>query len=37
MVKEEMQEVGAREDEVFVQSSWRIDCDDPWRKKPKTT
>ena len=28
-VKEDMQEVGAREDEVFARSVWRIHCRDP--------
>ena len=29
VVKEDMQEVGAREDEVFDSSIWRIRCGDP--------
>ena len=29
VVKEDMQEVGAREDEVFDRSVWRIRCGDP--------
>ena len=34
VVKEDMQEVGAREDEVFDRSLWRICCDVPWWEKP---
>ena len=29
MVKDDMQEVGARKDEVFDRSVWRIRCGDP--------
>ena len=37
-VKEDMQGVGTREDEVFDRNVWRILCGDPWwesRKKKK--
>ena len=34
VVKEDMQEVGASEDEVFDRSLRRICCDVPWWEKP---
>ena len=29
VMKEDMQEVGAREDEVFTRSVWKVRCGDP--------